>query len=227
LKHAFIFSIILLGASCASGTILYDTSAPLTGTRSVGSGLSDGGGTGYDDLTLTWNIDPLLDGTFNYTYTLTGFTTPDIGHVILDLSDDCVSNGATTSACVVNPQVNGSAAAVVYDDYCNVCQGNSEPNLPAHIVGVKITGAVTGSPYIITFNSPQAPVWGDFYLKGGQQFVYNNGITNHSSEVALDFVARPDTFATVEATATPEPATLGLTGVALLLTGLLRRTRRR
>jgi hypothetical protein len=227
LKHAVIFSIILLGASCASATtVLYDTSAPLTGTRSVGFGLTDGGGTGYDHLTLTWNVQPLLDGTFDYTYTLTGFTSPNIGHVLLDLSDACVSNGTTTSACLGGTQVNGSAASVVFDDYCNSCQGNSDPNLPAHIIGVKITTNVEGAPVVITFNSSRAPAWGDFYLKGGQQYVYNNGITNHASELELDFVARPDTSLTVEAT-TPEPATFGLSGLALVLAGVLRRNSRR
>jgi len=213
-------------ATLASGTTLYDSNAALTGSRSVGGGgLADGGGTGYDTLTLAWEIIQIGDATFNYTYTIDGFSSPVLGNIILDLSDTCVFNGATTSPCINNAQINGSKATMLFGDFCDSCQGTSTTGLPADIIGVEFPKVPQGSPVIITFNSPSAPVWGDFYLKGGQEFVYNLGNLNHADALELDFVARPDTDATIQATA-PEPATLGVAGAALVLLGLVGRRKK-
>lgn len=205
-----------MGAGLSASTV-YNTGADLTGTRAIGSGLALGGGEGYAGLTLTWEIAPLVDGTFDYSYTLTGFTTPDIGHFILELSSNCIVSGAS---CVSNARINGRRVTPVLGDYCDGCEGNSNTGLPNHIVGMKVANPFSGSPITFSFNSPQVPVWGDFYLKGGQQFVYNLGNLDHADPLRLDFVARPDGAELVPQIAAPEPASLGLTGAALLLLGL-------
>lgn len=219
--------LLVAGASLYAGTV-YNTSASLTGNRfvGVGGGLIDGGGTGYDNLFLAWNIVP-LSSVYIYTYTISGFTAPNLSHVLLDLSDDCVvptSAGTPLPTCITGATVNNAAAVITLGDWCSGCQGTSNLGLPNDIVGAKF-GGLPGGSITITFDSPRAPVWGDFYLKGGQQIVYNVGNLNHADPSTLDFIARPDGWLG-DASTTPEPATLALTGAALIGLGLFRRRRR-
>lgn len=214
----YIFALGLLTACLQAAPItVYNTpvdSADLTGTRSVGSGLIDGGGTDYDSLTLDWTIAQESNLTYDYTYTISNFSKPDLGHFILDLDGFATLN---------NVEVDGVAATLYFGDWCaadSPCQGASNLGLPQDIDGVKIDPLASGNPVTITFNSPNTPVWGDFYVMGGREYVYNAGNADHSDANVLDFVARPDS-------AVPEPGTMGLAGVALIALGLVNRKRRR
>ena len=207
---------------------VYNGPADLSGTRFVGGGgLVSGGGSGFGNLFLTWNIVPEAGG-FNYTYTIGGFTTPNLSHVLLDVSDDCVvptSPGQPLPTCITGAKVNGAPATITLGDWCSSCQGNSNSGLPNDIIGVKF-GNLPGGSVTISFDSVRAPVWGDFYLKGGQQYVYNLGNLNHSDPSILDFIARPDGVGGSDVN-TPEPATLALVGAALIGVGILRRRRKK
>ena len=210
-----------------AGTV-YSGPADYTGTRFVGGGgLVDAGGSGYNNLFLTWNIVPQSVG-YTYTYTIGGFTSPNLSHILLDLSDDCVvpsSPGPPLPTCVTGATANGAAVVVTLGDWCSRCQGNSNTGLPNDIVGVKF-GSLPGGPVTISFDSLRSPVWGDFYLKGGQQYVYNLGNLNHADPLVLDFIARPDGLGSTDVN-TPEPATLALAGAALIMLGVLRRRRKK
>ncbi|HEX5431111.1 MAG TPA: PEP-CTERM sorting domain-containing protein [Bryobacteraceae bacterium] len=216
----YLFTLGLLASCLQAGPITYPVyntpveSGDMTGTRSVGSGgLADGGGTDYDNLTLDWNI-ALVDQTYEYTYTIGGFSTHDLGHLILDLSG---------AAPISDAEVNGDPATLFFGDWCaadSPCQGASNIGLPNDIQGLKIDPLPSGSPVVVTFTSTQAPVWGDFYVMGGTEYVYNIGNEDHNDSLALDFVARPDPAVA------PEPATFGLAGAALLALGLMRRKHR-
>ncbi len=226
MKKTFLPCTLFLAlAILASGATVYDTSASLTGTRSIGNGLTDDSGGGYDGLLLSWNIVQLSDGTFTYTYAFDGFTAPDIANIILDLSDTCVVNGAKSSSCISNVQINGSAPKLDFEDFCVGCQGSLD-GLAGDIIGVEFTNFAHGIPVTITFDSPNVPVWGDLFLKGGSDFVRNIGNADHTDSLTLDFVARPDTTGGTVQASVPEPATLGLTGGALVLLGLLRRRKK-
>lgn len=217
---------LLMGLHAAP---VYDTSAAFSGTRFVGSGggLVDGGGSAYNNLFLTWSIIPQPDLTYVYNYTIGGFTTAALSHVLIDLSDNCVipaSPGAALPGCIT-----ASNAAVTLGDWCfdrPGCQGQSNVGLPNDIVGAKF-GSLPSGPVTISFSSPRMPVWGDFYAVGGQQYVYNLGNLDHSSGTAINFIARPDTTVGTQVTETPEPMTLALTGVALIGLGVLRTRRKR
>ncbi len=215
------------GFSLSAATV-YNTAAPFTGTRSIGlsGGLAQGGGTGFNNLTLSWSIVELPDSTYDYTYTIAGVSTPLLSHFLLELSPVCLTPGQD---CVTNPEVNGSPASTTLGYFCYGsagCQGKSNVGLPSGFDGVKFESMpASPGPVIITFNSAHVPVWGDFYLKGGQQYVYNLGNLNHLDSNTQDFVARPDTYS--GAPQTPEPATLGLVGAALDSLGMFKRSRRR
>jgi hypothetical protein len=225
-----LIGVLALGADSILGGPIYDTPALFTGTRSVGNGLTNGGGSGYDDLMLTWSIAEKANGTFDYSYVISGFVSPVLGHVILELSADCIANAGAN--CVTNAKAGSLAAATPaafeLGDWCygasgnpgGHCQGQSNVGLPKDILGVEFTKLPGGTTVIITFNSTRAPVWGDVYLMGGQQYVYNQGNGRHTSDPnSLDFIARPDPADPVAET--PEPPALGLAGLGLAALGLL------
>jgi hypothetical protein len=235
--HKFVWiGVLALCADAVSGSPVYDMAATFTGTRSVASGLASGGGNAYDNLLLSWSIAQKSDGTFDYSYAVSGFTSPALSHLILEVGADCLSASAH---CVTNAKVGStlialSPAAFQLGDWCYGtsanpgvhCQGNSNIGLLKDILGVEFTGLPSAATVFITFNSTRAPVWGDIYMVGGQQYVYNKGMGNHSTDSnPLDFVARPDPATTLAET--PEPASLALTGVALVLLALTRSRQRR
>src|SRR5258705_7525676 len=93
--------------------------------------------------------------------------------------------------------------------------------MPGTIDGAKFNfGLADSTPY--AFTSDRSPVYGDFYMKGGQSTAWNVGLADHTSELATSFIARPDTSGAAVITAeTPEPGTLFLLGggVVFLLFG--------
>jgi hypothetical protein len=223
-----LIGVLALGAHSVLGSPIYDTPATFTGTRSVGHGLTNGGGSGYDNLMLSWSIAEKTNGTFDYSYSISGFVSPALSHVIIELSADCIKNAGAN--CVTNAQVDSLAAATpaafALGDWCYSssgnptvhCQGNSNVGLPKDILGVEFTNLPGSTTVIITFNSTRAPVWGDLYLKGGQQYVYDQGIGLHATDSnPLDFIARPDPAGAEPLSETPEPGSFGLAGAALAL----------
>lgn len=194
----------------------YDTSAlgELDGTRKLSLGQIVAGGN-YDDqdLTITWDIDPIVGG-YHYKYTITNFPAPNLSHILLDLSTNCTSSA---NGCVTNPTTNATFGDIVYGDFGD--EGMSNPGFPAgtSIQGIKFNfSADADAPFVLDFDSNRAPVYGDIYSKGGMDsFFYNNGLilANHNSESIFDFVARPDT--TVDPVV-PEPSTWLLMGMGLV-----------
>jgi hypothetical protein len=225
-----LIGLLALGADASLGSPIYDTPAAFTGTRSVGHGLTDGGGSGYDDLMLTWSIAEKANGTFDYSYWISGFVSPALSHVIIEMGADCVQTAGAN--CVSSARLGSLAAATPatfeLGDWCfgasaNAgvhCQGNSNVGLPTDILGAEFTHLPGSTTVIITFNSSRAPAWGDVYLKGGQQYVYNRGNGQHATDSnPLDFIARPDPAGAEPLSETPEPGSFGLAGAALALLG--------
>lgn len=104
--------------------------------------------------------------------------------------------------------------------------GNSNPNMPGRIYGVKmiVPGAAAG--VVFSFNSIRSPVWGDFDSKDGRagaggawNAVWNLGLANLDSENNIDFIARPDSM--MIPPEVPEPGTMLLPGAGLAAVGLL------
>ena len=225
-----LIGLLALGAGSILGSPIYDTAAAFTGTRLVGHGLTDGGGSGYDDLMLTWSIAEKANGTFDYSYWVSGFISPVLSHVIIELGVDCIQNAGANcvSSAKLGSRAGATPAVFALGDWCygasrNAgvhCQGNSNVGLPTDILGAEFAYLPGGTTVIITFNSTRAPVWGDVYLKGGLQYVYNQGNGQHATDAnPLDFIARPDPAGADPISETPEPGGFGLAGAALAFLG--------
>jgi hypothetical protein len=146
-------------------------------------------------------------------YSFSGFSSPDISHFTLDLTDDCVGP-PVLAGCVsdIDPGVPL--------EYADFGPGPSNPGFPggASLVGVKFDELPDGT-LSISFESNRAPVYGDFYLKGGvDSFAYNDGLADHDSENLMDFIARPNGGVSV-----PEPGFVLLLGGCLVGLALKRR----
>lgn len=209
------------------------TGGTFTGTRVVDVNQIHAFGT-YGNLQLSWTITAPGDNSnlYTYSYTFSGLNgtslRPDISHFILELSQGC----AAGSGCVQNATMrvgNGPVVNIPTNklEYGTFMLAPSNPMFPANasISGIKFDLSTNGSPVTYTFQSTKAPVWGDFYIKGGSPnnqnnfgVAYNYGLTTAAKQNFMQqynwFIARPDTLEF--AAEIPEPGTVFLTGAGLL-----------
>ena len=102
-------------ATCDGDCYGDSASGELTGSRSVGGGLSGSGGWS-SDFSVSWVISNNFDGTYDYEYTF-DWDGPGISHVVFDLSDDCVSGDSLADPdCVTSAMSNGSSATLDFGD---------------------------------------------------------------------------------------------------------------
>lgn len=105
-------------------------------------------------VTLHWIVTQNPDSTWHYEYTL---ATPlgGVSHAIIEVSEGLALEDLTNFS--------GSPELA---DYTATSNGNSNPNLPGTIHGLKFDGG-GDTNFSISFDTWRPPVWGDFYAKDG------------------------------------------------------------
>jgi hypothetical protein len=207
-RCALVLSVAVLLSNTAQAATVYGTSADLTGTRSVGSGLVvSNSDSDWANAQISWLIVNNGDGTYDYEYTMPGFHRPAISHFVLDITDGIT----VTSWTISNAKLNGTA-------------------IPASKVEIKPSTSIGGilgavkfdvggeGTLVYTFTSDRQPVWGDVHVKGGTQYLRNTGFGIQSNN-PLDYIARPDGNGPVPSVS-HAPAPAALWGGLGLLAGL-------
>ena len=173
---------------------------------------------------LSWDINPVGGGVWNYKYIFTvgngPGSNPNLSHIIMELSLG-VTGGIT------GLQATGGSADIEIEEFGT---SGSNPGIPGNIFGVKIEGFADTNPITFSFNIERAPVWGDFYAKGGNtSFAYNAGfivsdpIAGPTNGSLLDHILRPDTTNGVA----PEVSSLVGWGLCATLAAFVAYRRRR
>ena len=177
--------------------------------------------TGEPVTTFTWTVsresenDPWL-----YCYDFSTTAQGGLSHFVIEVTPPGEGSPGFTEDDIIE----GSASASYELGWATSANGNT--NIPGPLYGLRFAGNAQAVDQIC-FESFKDPVWGDFYAKdgsaGGQGMntAWNAGfldpdpIAPYSADPAdMNFhVLRPDTNGGGE---TPEPAGLGLLGVALL-----------
>lgn len=220
-----LFNMGVLALALLSARVLEAADTPVdaafwNSSRSTDTGggiqaTKDWSGSGNDGFQLSWNIS-LNNGLFHYVYTISGENDrnldKDLSHFILQFSESFKSSDYLDSK--GNP-----VSGIVVTNYSSTSQGNSNPNMPGTLYGIKFAG--DGGKLTVDFYTQRAPVWGSFYAKSGKTqgvdvTAWNTGFTSTSTgpgEKVTNFtayIARPDSSLAV-----PEPTTMLLMGSSL------------
>jgi hypothetical protein len=213
-------TLITIVPAFADETYVYVGAGDLTGSRSTSQGGIVASGDWQNNFQVSWVITPVGDN-WSYSYTFStlagGNLKPAVSHFILELSRDAGMENFFSDH-VWGMLVDGVAIGNDEFEGPKLFTANpGSPNLPSPgIWGIKFEeGGVT-----FTFISSRAPVWGDFYAKGGSDSTaWNTGLGLQPTEGTKgDFLPRPNTLTRV-----PEPSTLLLLGAGLLATAWFRR----
>ena len=207
----------LLASSAAMAASVYGTdvgSGDLADSRTYPSGglqLVTGSGD-PEGATVAWEIAP-SGMMWDYVYRFTDFGQGDISHVTFDCSD---AYAYSTSGLVVGFQANGSSHTLEWSGPTGSFDGITGAFKTAGNLGP------TGDGLTLSFTSPNAPMWGDMYIKDGQFYeIANDHWANHfDGDSIAGYIAVPDTETYI-----PEPSTIAL--LCMGGTGLLPVLRRR
>jgi hypothetical protein len=169
MMRKFLFTVLLVFSLLSSSAVLAanlwgtdaytDTVSVISDSRSVGGGLV-GAGT-WTDVTLSWEIMPMLMGNtvyWQYTYTIDTsnvMTAKAVSHFILEVSNPdftLMSDYGDDDFPLEGPQDWTSSGGIT---------------LPNGFFGIKFDFGGSDNETVYTFKSPNSPVYGNFWAKGG------------------------------------------------------------
>jgi len=250
--------VALLAPSVGLAVLVPVGPGDLTGSRSTpdasgivafGEGIGTGIGWSHPNggFKILWDISR-VGPNWDYLYTISnaadGALSKGMSHWILEVSD-------TITQADLGDHIWDLSHSIDSDDprtYDPGDPGNSNPDLPAAIYGMKFNGGGQAGPLTFTFTSDRQPVWGDFYANDGTDkwpktgpgsTQYNVTAWNVGLDPANGFVLNlnttdftpwiptPDTEngGPPQENVIPEPGTMVLVGFGLL--GLIGKRRRR
>lgn len=134
---------------CFSGDLFSNTLPP----GILGTGIWIDPGVSH----LHWDVTQGIGGIWDYSYT---FTVPrgEISHLILEVSPNFSESDISS--------ISGTFEDIEIKTYSPADPGNSNPNLPGPIYGIKFDEVETTTG-TFTIQTLRNPVWGDFYARNG------------------------------------------------------------
>jgi len=167
--------------------------------------------------TLEWDIGfNEENGIFTYQYTWKAVLR-ELSHIIIELTPEIVIDG--TDIVIPDPDGTDDKFPSYEIGGFSKSNGTSNPGIPGTLYGMKIEPGSDTFDYTFWFSTEQAPVWGNFYAKGGGGnrpdaiYAYNTGFDGGNV-----FIARPDGISVAE------PSTMVLLGIGLIgMAGIGRR----
>ena len=161
-----VYLILVIFAAQSMATISYNGSL----SSSDGGLMGVGAWTDPGVSEIFWEVTQNEDLSWHYEYVLSvPDTESEISHFILEVSPTFTANDIFNE--------NGAFNQIEIKNHLETSPGS--PELPQDIYGIKFDDTY-GNLLSIDFDSTRAPVWGDFYAKGGRnisQQVWNTGLT--------------------------------------------------
>lgn len=254
-----IFAFAALVSTVAHADLVLVGVEDYTGVRSTsGGGITvdglEGNGQwdGIDDngFAIEWQIED-LGSTFKYTYTITGdgadlLLSKGLSHFMITMSGDYDFWHDEEGNIRPDMFVLIEGADPAFGDFASTGESGSTPLLPSPFFGAKFETpdeAGKDSAYTLSFYSIQAPVWGSFYAKDGNDqpatVAYTSGLGEYptqngyadsdgfTSAQKIYWIATPDTLTIDEIpNPVPEPSTLLLATLGAICIPAFARRRR-